>query len=62
MMLIPFNFFCTAITHLVSHHQTLGQNQNLLTSNKSFENVAKFKYLETTETNKNCNHEEIRTD
>jgi len=30
---------------VVSCHQNVGQNQNLLTANKSFENMAKFIYL-----------------
>jgi hypothetical protein len=43
---------------VVSHHQNVGQNDSLLTANKYFENVAKFKYLRTV-TNHNCFHEEI---
>jgi len=30
---------------VVSRHQNAGQDHNLLTANKSFENVSKFKYL-----------------
>jgi hypothetical protein len=36
---------------LVSHHQNVGQNHNLLTANRSFERVTKFWYLGTTITN-----------
>jgi hypothetical protein len=45
----------------VSRHQNAEKNYNLLASNNPLENVAKFKYLETTVTNQNCIHEEIKS-
>jgi hypothetical protein len=43
---------------IMSHHQNSGQNQNIRIANESFENVAKFKYLEITLTNQNDIHDE----
>jgi hypothetical protein len=37
-------------------YQSTGQNHNLLTANKSFENVTKFRYLGATITSQNCVH------
>jgi hypothetical protein len=45
---------------IMSRHQNSGQNHNKMTANESFENVAKFKYLGTTVTNQNDNHDETK--
>jgi hypothetical protein len=43
----------------MSRIQTTGQNCYVKAASKSFENVAKFKYLATTLTNQNFTREEI---
>jgi hypothetical protein len=40
--------------------QNAGQNREIKTGNKSFENVSQFKYLGMTVTNQNLIHEEIK--
>jgi hypothetical protein len=45
---------------LLHHHQTAGQNHNIKIAYRSFENVAKFKYLGTTVTNQDFIQEEIK--
>jgi hypothetical protein len=44
----------------MSFHKTVGQNHNIKAANKSFENVANFKYLGMI-TNQNCVHKEIKS-
>jgi hypothetical protein len=45
----------------ISRHQNAGKNQNMKTADRSFENVAKFKYLITTVTNQCLIQEEIKS-
>jgi ribosomal protein S2 len=45
---------------LLSCHQNAGQNDNIKIANRCFENMAKFRYLGTTITNKNLIQEEIK--
>jgi sorting nexin-29 len=44
----------------MSRHQTAGQSNYIMIANKSFEKVAKLKYLGSTLKDENCIHEEIR--
>jgi hypothetical protein len=46
---------------LLSRHQSAGQDHNIKTANRAFENVAKFRYLETTVRNQNLIREEIKS-
>jgi hypothetical protein len=45
---------------LLSRHQNAGESHNIKIGDRSFENVAQFKYLGTTVTNKNFIQEEIK--
>jgi hypothetical protein len=46
---------------LISWHQTAGQNHNIKLGNRSFENVAKFRYFWMRVTNQNLINEEIKS-
>jgi hypothetical protein len=45
---------------LLSYHQNAGQNNDIKTANRSFENVAELKYFGTIVTNKNSIHKKIK--
>jgi hypothetical protein len=45
----------------MSGHLYSGRNQNISIANESLETVAKFKYLETTLTDQNDIHDEIKS-
>jgi hypothetical protein len=45
---------------LLSRQQKVGKNQDLKIANRSFENMAQFKYLGTTATNQNLVQEAIK--
>jgi hypothetical protein len=46
---------------LMSHSQKIGQKHSIKIGNRSFEDVAKFKYLRTTLTDQNCMQEDIKS-
>jgi hypothetical protein len=46
---------------IMSRQPNSGQNQNIRIANESFERVEKFKYVETTLTNQNDIHDEIKS-
>jgi len=41
--------------------QNAGEHHNLMTANKSFQNVTKLKYFETTVASRNCILQEIKS-
>jgi hypothetical protein len=45
----------------MSRSQKIGQKHSIRKANRSFEDVAKFKYLGTTLTDQNCMHEAIKS-
>jgi hypothetical protein len=50
------------IKYMLMSRQMIGQKHSIKIANRSFEDVAKFKYLRTTQTDQNCMHEEIKAD
>jgi hypothetical protein len=47
-------------TYMLMSRKKAGQRQSIKIANRSFEDVAKFKYLRTTLTDQNCMQEEIK--
>jgi hypothetical protein len=47
-------------TYMLISRKKAGQRQSIKIANRSFEDVAKFKYLRTTLTDQNCMQEEIK--
>jgi hypothetical protein len=45
---------------MLYHHQNARKNHDIKTANRSFENVAQFKYLGMTSTNQNMIQEEMK--
>jgi hypothetical protein len=54
--------YCSPTSIYVNKHnvENAGQSHDIKIANKCFENVAKFRYLETTITNQNLIQEEIK--
>jgi hypothetical protein len=46
---------------LMSCNQKIGQKHSIKVDNRSFEDVEEFKYLETTLTDQNCMHKDIKS-
>jgi hypothetical protein len=46
---------------VMPRNQNAGQNNNIKIDSKFFEVVEEFKYLGTTQRNRNCSHEEIKS-
>jgi hypothetical protein len=46
---------------MLMSRKKVGQKHGMKTANRSFEGVAKFKYLGTTLTDQNCMQEEIKS-
>jgi uncharacterized protein YfaP (DUF2135 family) len=61
--LVYLNYYGSQLNNcmFMSRHQNSRQNHNINTANTSLENVAKLKYLGTTETDINCIREETES-